>query len=94
MEGKSPQCSEYGVCLVVFDGIRSCRESFRQSGYLYMGHGSGAAYCSHESMLEGSPIRAISFLLGCSSVRLGTLKPMQSPKEVKEVKGSENGERI
>ena len=58
-----------------FDGIRSCREAFRRAGYLYCGHGSGAAYCSHEAMLEGPPVRAVAFLMGCSSVRLGTVRP-------------------
>ena len=93
MDGKSPQRAEHGVRFVVFDGIRSCRESFLHSGYLYMGHGSGSAYCSNESMLEGPAIRAVSFLLGCSSVRLGTLKPAQSAREEKGEKGAESGER-
>lgn len=57
-----------------------------------MGHGSGSAYCSIESMLEGPSIRAISFLLGCSSVRLGTFDPANSAKkEVREDK-RENSE--
>lgn len=42
------------------------REAFRGEALLYAGHGSGAKYFSHESMLgqRGAPL---GLLMGCSS---------------------------
>ena len=46
------------------------REAFRGEALLYAGHGSGAKYFSHESMLgqRGAPL---GLLMGCSSARMG-----------------------
>lgn len=44
-----------------------------QEGYIYIGHGSGSMYCSNESLLNNQCITAISFLMGCSSVRMGVM---------------------
>ena len=43
------------------------------AAFLFSGHGSGCKYYSYEQMLtENDPFSAISLLMGCSSVRMGS----------------------
>lgn len=44
--------------------------AFRESAFLYAGHGSGSKYFGHENMLllDKAPL---SLLMGCSSVKMG-----------------------
>ena len=48
----------------------TAREAFEGEALLYAGHGSGAKYFSHESMLEQSHA-PMGILMGCSSARMG-----------------------
>ena len=48
-----------------------CRDALHSHALLYIGHGSGSKYYSHESMLSDPAISAQAFLMGCSSVRMG-----------------------
>ncbi|KAM7458087.1 hypothetical protein BLSTO_01148 [Blastocystis sp. subtype 1] len=49
------------------------RTALHGPAFLYSGHGSGAKYYSYEQMLaETEPFSAVSLLMGCSSLRMGT----------------------